>query len=164
MKAKILIALTAGFLTACNVSESYSPILDNTTDLDENKIAAVSFEVNSKAEAEMVLTNGSERTWKTANFTLSNSTNLTECRNDDKFEFNSNGTYTYDGGVTLCNAEDSKRIKIGSWRIDFENSKLIFDEGTNQEYIADVIGLNSEEIRLKGKYFNLEIRGRYVKE
>ena len=77
--------------------------------------------------------------------------------------FNANGTYQYNGG-TLCNAEDNLQTRIGSWVIDFQSNLIIFDKGTSDEYKAEIISLTENELRLKGKYLNLEIRGRYVGE
>lgn len=73
------------------------------------------------------------------------------------------GTYQYSGGSNLCGAEDNRSSRIGNWEIDFSNSKIIFDRGTNNEYQADVIGLNEDELRVVGSYSGMEVRGLYTK-
>lgn len=112
-------------------------------------------------EANLLLADSVQKEWKTLEFTLANSTAMTDCRLDDEMIFNSNGTYQFSRGLKSCGGEDNRSRRTGLWEIDFDNNKLIFDKGTSMEYTSEVIGLNESELRLKGSYFNLEVRGRF---
>ena len=108
-----------------------------------------------------LLTDSVSKTWNTSLFTLGGSTTFTNCRLDDVMLFFTDGTYTYQGGQ-LCGAEDNQQNRDGSWEIDYTNRLIIFDKGTSNEYTAEVIGLQEDELRVKGSYMGMEVRGLYV--
>ncbi|MDB4061527.1 hypothetical protein N8371_02175 [Vicingaceae bacterium] len=100
--------------------------------------------------------------WKTVDFTLANSNSMKDFRLDDQMTFNVNGTDEFYRGAKSCGAEDSRSSRrIGSWEIDIENKKLIFDKDQSNEYISEIIALYATQLRLKGSYFYLEIRGSF---
>lgn len=114
------------------------------------------------AEFEQLFHGGSEKVWAGEAFTLAGFNGFQDCRLDDQITINSDGTYLYDGGNTLCGAEDNEQTRNGTWRIINDGENIIFDEGTNREYQADVVGLVQDSITLSGDYLGLEINGLYI--
>lgn len=160
MKTKTLITLAAAIIifAACNENEDESPS-NGTADatIGEAEIAA-SDSVDFKA----LIDGGSSKVWMASAFTLAGSTTFTSCRLDDEMTLNSDGTYMYNGGINLCGAEDNQQIKLGTWALDFSEKMLLFDAGTQDEADALVIGLTENEIRLRGAYMSMEVRGVYT--
>lgn len=140
----------------------------NLVDLDE---AAESGEMDlfdiptDLPESEMVLNEafhgGSERTWGALLFQLAGFDGMQDCRLDDTMNIMADGTYQYDGGAVLCGAEDDQRIKTGTWRAVNQGKSIVFDEGTSNEYTAEVTGLENDLIALSGQYLGLTITGVY---
>ena len=95
---------------------------------------------------------GSEsRQWNALTFSLEGLRGVQSCRLDDDFTFFAEGTYRYDGGTVLCGGQDDTRIKTGTWRADFSNRRLIFDEGTSLEASASISGIENNRIKLLGE-------------
>lgn len=149
-------------IAACEVVELNSP--NNGSNEENELIGNGQIDASDSVTFRRKISGTNDKNWITAEFTLAGSDNLTFCRLDDKMIFNDNGSYTYNGGNTLCGAEDNRRVRTGTWELDYKNHKIIFDRGSSNEYIAEIIGLTDNEIRLKGSYFNLEVRGKYIVE
>ena len=105
---------------------------------------------------------GSQKTWRTLSFTLAGLDGLQDCRLDDVMLINADGTYQYDGGETLCRAEDSERIRTGTWEVNDDGRSITFDRGTVREYTTTVNGLESDIISVSGQYIGLAIKGIYT--
>ncbi|MBD99327.1 MAG: hypothetical protein CMO34_05745 [Verrucomicrobia bacterium] len=156
------ILLIVGML-ACTVVENEEEVTPNTGSDTENKsgignspvLLADSLDLVSKIAGDNI------KVWTSNRFTLSGSTLFTSCRLDDIMTFNRDGSYRYDGGSQLCGAEDNRRIRTGRWTSDFDNKRIIFDKGSSREYTADIIGFSDTELRLRGSYMSMEVRGEY---
>lgn len=145
---------------ACEVVELDSP--NNNDGTDNSKIGKGNIEATDSITFRTKITGTTNKSWVTNEFTLADSDNLTFCRLDDQLQFNADGTYRYDGGNQLCGSEDNQRIKTGTWELSYNSNAITFDKGTSKEYSAEVIALTENEIRLKGNYFNFEVRGKYT--
>lgn len=159
-KFTMLIALFIGVLTACSVEED-EPIGtnadgDQVTGVDDGNISAT-----DSANFRMILTDSTSKRWTTSIFTLAGSSNFTNCRLDDIMTFFVDGTYSYDGGQ-LCGAEDNQAMRNGTWELDYTNKKVYFDRGSSESHEAEVIGLKDNELRLKGSYMAMEVRGLFI--
>jgi len=145
--------------SSCNSSEDEGPTTnpDQNTAIEDGSISAMDEE-----EFKTLIDGGNEKIWSASAFTLAGQTTFTSCRLDDIITFNSDSTYVYDGGEQLCGAEDDSFIKTGTWEADFENKTLVFDKGTPNEEIGEIIGLSDDEIRVKGSYMMMEVRGVYT--
>ncbi len=115
----------------------------------------------SAAEFEQAFHGGSEREWRAMSFTLAGFSGFQDCRLDDMMIINNDGTYRYDGGSTLCGAEDDQRIKTGTWEVINDGRNIVFDAGTVNEYTADVTGIENDMLAVSGQYIGLAIRGIY---
>lgn len=155
---KIVLALFLGSsLFACSLVELEADPSSSTVSQKQQRIKAEIVIPTDEADASLLLAGTTNKQWKTIDFTLSNS--VSDCRLDDEITFNANGTYSFSRGANSCLGEDNRSRRVGAWEFDFENNRLIFDKGTSREYVSEIIGFNSGELRLKGSYFNLEIRG-----
>ncbi len=92
----------------------------------------------------------SGKDWKTLSFTLEGHDGIQICRLDDTFMFFSNGTYRYDGGDLLCGGADDTRVKTGTWEINFDDKKIIFDRTTNIEHDATIVAVQEGKMLLQG--------------
>jgi len=157
---KLLISMSATMLifAACGVNDDE----DNTNPSTDNTIGEADIVANDSIEFKTHIDGGTAKIWMASGFTIAGLTTFTECRLDDEFVFNADGTYTYDGGIDLCGAEDNERIKTGIWELDFRNRTILFDKGSSNEEPARVIGLNENEIRVNGSYMTMEVRGIYT--
>jgi hypothetical protein len=150
-------------ISACEVVDLESPESDLSSD-EKEQISSSNIKNTDSVSFRMLITGNQNKSWIANDFTLAGSDNLTFCRLDDELKFNADGTYNYDGGSQLCGAEDDSRIKSGTWKVLYSENKILFDEGLSNEYSADIIGLSESEIRLKGNYFTMEVRGKYSKK
>ncbi len=165
MKRKLSLILPLLFFSlvysACStVGEEDEPI---TTDANGNVISRVedgTITATDSIDFRMLITDSVSKRWTTNLFTLAGSTDFTACRLDDIMLMFADGTYTYQGGQ-LCGAEDNLATRNGRWELDYNNNKIYFDRGTSNEYEAEVIGLKSDELRVKGSYMGMEIRALY---
>ncbi len=150
LKYAILVFFGSLIISSCELAT-----LDNT-DASKGSFPATIDEV------ETFLHNREEKTWSAQTFTLATLEGFQNCRLDDTMIISSNGTYKYDGGAKLCGAEDSQRIKNGTWKILNGGRSILFDEGTANAYTAEVNSLENKKIILRGTYFGLEINGSYI--
>lgn len=144
-------------ITSCEVVDLEQP----AQEADEMMEILPSTIPNTIEDFENTLHGGAERAWATNSFTLAGLEGVQDCRLDDVVMIKSDGTYTYDGGDTLCGAEDNVRMRSGTWRLLNGGNNILFDEGTANEYTADVEGLEDNRLVLTGQYIGLLIRGVY---
>jgi len=159
---KIFIALlsTVFLFAACNSSDNDGPnAADDAVTIEEGEIVAM-----DEAEFKSIIDGDAEKIWAASAFTLAGLTTFTDCRLDDSMLFRSDGTYEYNGGQDLCGAEDDAFIKTGTWEVNFDDATIIFDKGTSNEEVGEVIGMTETEIKLKGAYMMMEVRGVYTSD
>lgn len=158
---KIFIALVplVFLLIACDTSdnEPSNSMNDDSLTIERDEIVAM-----DEAEFKAIIDGDGEKVWEASAFTLAGLTTFTACRLDDSMTFKSDGTYEYNGGQDLCGAEDNAFIKTGTWEVNFDDATIIFDKGTSNEEVGEVIGMTETEIRLKGAYMMMEVRGIYT--
>ena len=106
------------------------------------------------------LRNESSKVWNASGFTIFGLSGFQDCRLDDVITLNADGTFSYDGGETLCGAEDNQRERSGTWEYDETQNMLTFLEG-NSRFSAEITGLNNNQIVLKSRYIGLDINGSY---
>lgn len=157
MNTRTILFFTVLAFCSCKVVELES---ESTNEVNEI-IGSTAIASNDSLTMVTYISGTMTKSWNTSEFTLMNATNMTSCRLDDIMIFNTDGTYRYDGGSNLCGAEDNQKVRIGQWVLDHINKRIIFDKGRTHEYVAQIIGLDDNEIRLKGSYFNFEVRGKY---
>lgn len=157
----VLGALFSAVLISCDVSDSDEPAAPMDANgniveqVDEGDITA-----NDSTNFRKLLTDTVSKSWDATFFTLAGSDAFTQCRLDDSFTFYADGKYDYVGG-RLCGAEDNQANRSGNWELDYTEKKIYFDRGTRNEYVAEVIGLQEDELRVKGTYMRMEVRGLY---
>lgn len=159
---KKYIGLIAGailLLASCG-EDNDEPNQDNTT--ADVTIESSSIAANDSLELKTNIDGGSSKVWRTSAFTLAGSSSFTSCRLDDEMQFEADGTYMFNGGEQLCGAEDNQTFRQGTWELDFENNQVIFDKETSREVTADLIGSSEDELRLKGSYMMMEVRGIFI--
>lgn len=100
------------------------------------------------------------KSWEMSQFTIQGMSGFQSCRLDDNVSFNSDGTYDYDGGEILCGAEDNQQTKSGTWELDFDNKKVVIDQGTDNEFSLDIENLTSGDITFSSEYFSLDVVGK----
>ena len=148
------------FTTSCEIVE-IAPV----EAIDEEETPLIQGPSQTLSDEEtfaFYLHGGNTKSWAAQGFTISGISGFQQCRLDDNMVLGEDGTYQYDGGETLCGAEDNQRLKTGTWEIEFDESMLIFNKGTQIEYQVIVSGLDENTIVLDGTYFGLEIRGIYI--
>ncbi len=150
-------------ISSCELASLDDPIVEGEEgqEQEEDRVTGPST-IPSIEEFEMLFHGGSEKIWAGEAFTLAGFDGFQDCRLDDVITINADGTYLYDGGGTLCGAEDNEQTRNGTWRIVNEGDNIIFDEGTSREYQADVVGIVQDSITLSGDYLGLEINGLYI--
>ncbi len=160
-KVLFLGVLMISFFTSCTVADEEDNT--NATDASGNVVSKVdngTITATDSMNFRMLLTDSVSKQWSTSLFTLAGSSVFTNCRLDDVMLIFKDGTYSYQGGQ-LCGAEDNMMSRNGSWELDYSNKKIVFDRGSSNEYIAEVIGLLDNELRVKGSYMGMEVRGLY---
>jgi len=165
MKYFKFIPIIALFIFACNTVE------DDANDVpaapvDENGEVISTIEPGMIQSMDSVnfrhlISDSVSKTWNTTLFTLAGSTTFTNCRLDDVMIFFADGTYNYQGG-RLCGAEDNQSMRNGNWELSYGEKKIYFDRGSSEQYEAEVIGLEEDELRVKGSYMMMEVRGIYT--
>jgi len=105
---------------------------------------------------------GNTKNWSAVSFTLAGLGGLQDCRLDDTIEINVDGTYSYDGGDTLCGSEDTQQVRTGTWKVINEGANILFDEDTQREYTATVNGFDQNTLSISGQYIGLSIKGIYT--
>lgn len=134
--------------------------------VDPVSFSSLSSEITDEfptAEAELmtILTGTEEKSWKAVGFAVKLIPGFQTCRLDDTVTFNEDGTYTYDGGSSLCGAEDNVKVKSGNWELDFAGQKLVFDKGTDNETAAEIATAKAGMLILKGDYKGWDLIGKY---
>jgi len=114
-----------------------------------------------QAETLEFLTNSSSKIWNAASFTLQGLDGFQQCRLDDVIVFDSDGSYVYDGGEELCGAEDDTIARVGEWTLSSDGTTLTLNQGTSDEFTAQIIGLVEDRIALSTAYMGLEVIGVY---
>lgn len=113
-----------------------------------------------------LLLHGTEKNqWVAKEFTLEGLLGAQDCRLDDIMTLRQDGTYQFDGGKMSCGGDDVVS-KSGVYRIDYDNKKLIFDEGAADAVIVNVSGLAQGVIALDGEVsifgVSMTIKGVYI--
>jgi len=161
MKKSIIYSLAIALVTlvvACgeDSDSSEGPTANVNPSVDRGII-----EANDSTTFRMLLTDSVSKTWDASVFLLAGSNTFTSCRLDDYFTFFTDGTYDYSGG-RLCGAEDTDKNRSGSWELDYTDKKIYFDRRTSKEYVAEVIGLQENELKVVGSYMRMEVRATYT--
>ena len=164
MKTKLsvyLIVLLSATSISCDVVD-----LGNTDSFDEGLLTEEGLNgpttsPDTREEILNLLHNENFKEWEAEGFTLMGFSGLLPCRLDDSMTLMSDGTYQYDGGNSLCGAEDNARIKEGTWELSDDLQSIDFTEGTNT-YTAQLIGITSDQITLRGAYQGLSINAVYT--
>jgi hypothetical protein len=128
---------------------------------DEPEIFEPTTIPGSITEINAALHGGSSKRWSSVSFTLAGLDGFQECRLDDIIEIKEDGTYSYNGGNTLCGAEDNQQIKTGTWKVIDNGASIVFDESSPREYTATVNGLDENSLSISGQYIGLNIKGIY---
>lgn len=140
-----------------SMDEASNSANDDSVTIENAEIVAM-----DEAEFKSIIDGDGEKVWSASAFTLAGLTTFTACRLDDSMTFKSDGIYEYNGGQVLCGAEDNAFTKTGTWEVNFADQAIIFDRGSSNEEVGEVIGLTENEIRLKGSYLLMEVRGIYT--
>ena len=156
-KGNIDLLLFVFWATSCEITQLNQPDDEEEIDVVEGPTVAPT----STAEFENLFHGGGQRSWKTISFTFMGVGGIQDCRLDDSMTINADGTYEYDGGANLCGAEDSERVRTGTWEVTNDGRNIVFDSGTVNEYTADVTGAEDDQIALSGQYIGLNVSGVY---
>lgn len=157
MKNFWVLAILLFLFGSCDITQLNQPDDDNDTEV----IQAPTELPTSSVVLENEFHGGGERIWETVSFTFMGVGGIQDCRLDDQMTINIDGTYAYDGGLTLCGAEDNQRTRTGTWEVTNDGKNIVFDAGTAAEYTADVTGLDDDMIAISGQYIGLNISGVY---
>jgi len=104
----------------------------------------------TEAQFTAILHANGQQKWIAREFKLVDLVEFQDCRLDDTMTLNQDGTYQFDGGIKSCGGDDVA-TRSGVYRQDYANGQLIFDEGTNDEAIVKVSGLDEGVIALSGR-------------
>ncbi|MEQ8361015.1 MAG: hypothetical protein RH860_16100 [Cytophagales bacterium] len=118
---------------------------------------------DDKMEIEEILAGTSSRAWVSESFNLEIYGSI-ECRSDDVFTFFNDGTFEYDGGQMLCGDSDNSQIVTGTWEVDLNNNRIIFDKGLETETIANYITVKEDVLRVMGSWNSLSIDASYIRQ
>mgnify|MGYP001800914520 CR=1 FL=1 len=159
MKFRVLslIAVLVGAISSCEVIKLNQQDDEDTMD----QVVIPSTPPESSEQLEILLHGGDERAWATISFTFLGVGGIQDCRLDDSMMVNNDGTYEYNGGENLCGAEDSERIRTGTWEVINDGNNIVFDRGTVNEYMADITGISDDMIAISGEYLGLDLTGIY---
>lgn len=156
-KIQYFIIASTVLFTACSVVE------ENTPQDEEVLVFEYSFPTSATI-TNSYLSGLNGNSWKSSQFTIEGIEGFQDCRLDDVMSLNSDFTYRYDGGLTLCGAEDNVMIKAGTWSIDYDTQIMSFDAGTDREVSIYIAKLTATELVFQTAYFGLEVVGKMVKE
>ncbi|UXX80050.1 lipocalin family protein [Reichenbachiella carrageenanivorans] len=118
----------------------------------------------SAIDAYTYLLGGASRTWITVAFTIDGVNGVQKCRLDDQIVLKDDQTYAYDGGNTLCGAEDDQKTKSGTWLLETSTRTLTFDEGTDRESQFFIESLTDKEIVVSSHYYSWKVMGKFAHE
>ncbi len=166
MKTKLFylhVILAGFFLAACDVVQLEQLNATDSEDgsLTEDELQGPSTVPSTAEEVLSLLHNGTEKAWEAEGFTIFGMSGFLSCRLDDNMILAADGTYRYDGGVVLCGAEDNTRFKEGTWELSDDLQTITFVEGS-ETFRADLMGLTTDQITLRGNYQGLEVNGVYT--
>jgi len=121
----------------------------------------------NSSEIGLMLHNDSSKTWSASQFAIEGIVGFLNCRLDDTITLHKDGTYSYDGGNTLCGGEDNLRIREGNWGYDLDLELLIFEPGTEAESVVELVTLDENTITFRGVYESdifgsFDIEGNYT--
>lgn len=155
----VLLGVIVSFSLACEVSEDSLPAVVDSSGNEVSEVNEADILANDSINFRTLLSDTTSKTWDASFFTLLGMEQ--PCRFDDVIVFIEDGTYQYSSGPNLCGAEDNQSSRTGTWEINYSTETIVFDKGSSDEYTADVIGLSEDELRLKGTYMGMEVRGLY---
>lgn len=159
---KITLVSLVSIATACDVVEiDQLNATDNGELQTEEGLIGPATVPSSASEILSFLHEDSDKIWDSEGFTLFGMSGFLSCRLDDKMTISADGSYSYDGGSSLCGAEDNSRLKEGTWELATDLSSIIFTEGSNV-YTAQLVGITSDQITLSGDYQGLELNAVYT--
>jgi Lipocalin-like domain len=114
----------------------------------------------SLEETQDILTAMNNKTWKTKNFTLAGVS--LDCRLDDTFAFNDDGTFVFNGGDKLCGLEDILRERTGTWEVLKSKNQIEFKLSTGEIYEANYQKISEAELILAGSWGGMGIKGVFI--
>ncbi len=114
-----------------------------------------------EATFDLYLHNNDSRIWGNATFEVIG-VSVEACRNDDKMTINSDGTYSYDNGATLCG--NDVQSKTGAWEADFAAKTITFDKGTVDEQVATISVLKENKLNVTGSYMGMTLDGSFDRQ
>lgn len=155
---QVLCLLLIMVTTSCSVVEVDGMDSEGNTISFEDNFPASAIDVNT------YLVGGATRTWVTVAFTIDGVNGFQNCRLDDQIRLNDDLTYSYDGGTTLCGAEDNQKLKSGNWEVNASNRTLTFDKGTDREAVFYIESLDEEEIVVSSHYYSWKVMGKFTHE
>lgn len=136
-------------LGACNSFDQAA--FDEGFNTDDAKAYEVPAKLPSSEEQFSVLLHGEEKNeWLAQEFYLEGLLGNQDCRLDDQMILRADLTYLFDGGSMSCGGSDVS-TRSGVYRQDYAQGRLIFDEGTSDEVIVNVSGLDEGVIALSGE-------------
>ena len=159
---KYLTILIPTILLSCNVLEvDQLNSTDGGATVTDNDLRGPNTVPTSSTEILTLLHENGEKRWDAEGFTLFGMNGFLPCRLDDQITLSVDGSYTYDGGNSLCGAEDNVRIKQGTWELSDDLESLVFTEGENT-FVAALLGITSDQISLRSNYQGLEVNAVYT--
>jgi len=166
IKTAILKSTLASLLVivfSCDVIEieQLNSTNDDTTSVTEDGLQGPTTVPSIHSEVLAFLHGGSNKAWDAEGFEIFGMSGFLTCRLDDSMILSSDGDYLYDGGSSLCGAEDDTRVKEGTWELSEDLKSIVFTEGTNS-YSAKLIGITTDQITLQGDYQGLELNAVYT--
>lgn len=75
---------------------------------------------------------------------------LTDCQQDNLWQFNSNGTYTLFEGPFRCPTSPSDVIATGTWMFTDNETKISFNDAVNGTQNFTIVELSSTTMKLTG--------------
>ncbi len=143
---KLSIFSLALFLAACNTFDQAA--FNEGFSADDQKGYTIPTSLPStEAQFNMQIHGDDKLEWLVKEVTLSGFPGSQSCRMDDQMILNADGTYQFDGGAMSCGGEDVT-IRSGVYVLDYDNGELIFDQGTSDEIVVKVSGLDQGVIAL----------------
>lgn len=104
----------------------------------------------SVEEYDIFLHGEEQNLWVAREFILEGLQGFQDCRLDDTFTIRRDGTYQFNGGDMSCGGEDVSN-QSGTYRKDYDNNRLIFDEGTERQVIMTINGLEQGVIAVSAE-------------
>jgi len=152
MKTTIYLISLVFILASCSGKEEDNDPINNEPTQQENSYPA------DESTAYQNMHQGSDKTWVARDFNLS-TVGTQDCRLDDQITFFSDMTYSYNNGSTKCGGDVSD--KEGKYEIDYEDKLLIFDGGTSDERVADIVSLSDNRIVVTGGWSIYQIKATF---